>query len=69
MEHGAGGIVGEARVPHTRGAIRQFLAQYEPGSPVALETVGNWYWIADEIEAAGMVPRLVNARKAKLAEI
>jgi transposase len=66
VEHGAGGIVREARVPHTRGAIREFLAQYESGSPVALETVGNWYWIVDEIEAAGMIPRLVNARKAKL---
>jgi len=25
-----------------------------PGSPVAVETIGNWYWIVDEIEAAGM---------------
>jgi hypothetical protein len=33
---------------------------------VAVETVGNWYWIVDEIEAAGCVPRLVHARKAKL---
>jgi hypothetical protein len=33
---------------------------------VAVETVGNWYWIVDEIEAAGMVPHLVHARKAKL---
>lgn len=36
------------------------------GSPVAVETVGNWYWIVDEIEEAGMVPRLVHARKAKV---
>jgi transposase len=28
--------------------------------------VGNWYWLVDEIEEAGMVPRLVHARKAKL---
>jgi transposase len=33
---------------------------------VAVETVGNWYWIVDEIEEAGMLPRLVHARKAKL---
>ena len=32
---------------------------------MAVETVGNWYWIVDEIEAAGMVPRLVHARRAK----
>lgn len=57
VEHGSSGIVREARVPYTRGAIREFLGTCEPGSPVALETVGNWYWIVDEIEAAGMVPR------------
>ena len=33
---------------------------------MALETVGNWYWIVDEIEAAGQIPQLVHARKAKL---
>src|SRR5437870_6088218 len=38
----------------------------ERGSPVAVETIGNWYWIVDEIEAAGCVPKLVHARKAKL---
>jgi transposase len=33
---------------------------------VGVETVGNWYWIIDEVDAAGMLPQLVNARKAKL---
>ena len=31
-----------------------------------MKTIGNWYWIVDEIEAAGCVPKLVHARKAKL---
>jgi hypothetical protein len=31
-----------------------------------VETIGNWYWIVDEIEAAGCLPKLVHARKAKL---
>ena len=31
-----------------------------------LQTIGNWYWIVDGIEAAGCVPDLVHARKAKL---
>lgn len=66
VEHASGGIVREARVEHARGAIRQFLAQCDPGSPVAVETARNWYWIVDEIEAAGMRPRRVHARKAKL---
>jgi transposase len=33
---------------------------------VALESVGNWYWIADEIEAAGCRPLLTHAAKAKV---
>ena len=44
----------------------EFLKRCEPGSPVAVETTGNWYWVIDEIEQAGFIPRLVNARKAKL---
>src|SRR5690242_10136725 len=66
VEKGSGGVLCEMRVPHARGAIRQFLTEYEQGSPVAFETVGNWCWIVDEIEAAGMIPRLVDAKKAKL---
>ncbi len=66
VEHPTGGIVAERRLPHERGALQGFLVQWDPGSPVAVETVGNWYWIVDEIEAAGMVPQLVHARKAKL---
>jgi hypothetical protein len=38
----------------------------EHGSPVAVETIGNGYWIVDEIEAAGGGRKLVHARKAKL---
>ena len=56
----------EGRIAHARGALQQFLTTCERGSPVALETVGNWYWIVDEIEAAGQVPQLVHVRKAKL---
>ena len=61
-----GGIIREERIEHKGGALQAFLTRCEPGSPVALETIGNWYWIVDEIEAAGCVPRLVHARKAKL---
>jgi transposase len=61
-----GGVIREERIEHKRGALQAFLARCERGSPVALETIGNWYWIVDEIEAAGCVPRLVHARKAKL---
>ncbi len=56
----------EGRIDHVRGALQQFLATCERGSPVAVETVGNWAWIVDEIEAAGQVPPRVHARQAKL---
>ena len=61
-----GRCLAEGRIEHRRGNIRQFLQGYRPGCPVAVETVGNWYWIVGEIEQAGMVPCLVHARKAKL---
>jgi transposase len=66
VEPEQGGGSRETRIPHEPGMLRGFLGRWEPGSPVAVETVGNWYWIVDEIEAAGMVPRLVHARKAKV---
>lgn len=54
------------RVDHVPGAIRESLRGREQGTPVAVEAVGNWYWIVDEIEGAGLKPRLVHPRKAKL---
>ena len=66
METKDGKIVKEERINHRRGEIRRFLAKCQPGAPVAVETIGNWYWIVDEIEQAGMEARLVHARKAKL---
>jgi transposase len=61
-----GELVREERIEHDRGSLREFLERCERGSPVAVETIGNWYWIVDEIETAGCVPKLVHARKAKL---
>jgi transposase len=66
VERPDGEILREVRLPHDRGALQHFLAGCERGSPVAVETIGSWYWIVDEIERAGCLPRLVHARKAKL---
>ena len=55
-----------SRLAHGRGCIKNFVQRWTPGSPVAVETVGNWYWVVDEIEAGGGKPQLVNARLAKL---
>jgi len=56
----------QCRIDHEPGAIRKYLKACEPGTPVALEATGNWYWIVEEIEAAGLVAQLVHPRKAKL---
>jgi transposase len=61
-----GQLCGQTRVNHEPGAIRTFLEDLPAGTPVALESVGNWYWIADEIEAAGCLPLLTHAAKAKV---
>jgi transposase len=61
-----GDLVQRTRVGHAPDAIGAFLSQFPEGTPVALETVGNWYWIVDEIEAAGCIPLLAHAAKAKV---
>ncbi len=66
VEEHTGNVLRTGRIDHCRGAITEFLSAWKPGTEVAVETTGNWYWIVDEIEAAGMVPRLVHARRAKM---
>src|SRR4030043_65544 len=66
VQNQKGHILAEQRINHVRGAIKTFLRPFSTNSPVAVETIGNWYWIIDEIESAGMIPKLVHARKAKL---
>ncbi len=55
----------QVRVEHERGAIREFLSEYPEGTPVALESIGNWYWIVEEIEQAGCQALLAHPAKAK----
>jgi transposase len=65
-EDETGRVLRQERIEHRPGAVQSFLAGLEPGSPVAVETVGNWYWMVDEIERAGFRPKLVNAGLAKV---
>ena len=65
-EQVATGRVRQYRLPHAPGAICKALAGCEPGTAVAIEATANWYWIVEEIEQAGLQPRLVHPRKAKL---
>ena len=62
----ATGRTRQCRIRHAPGAIRGYLSQCPTRGEVAVEATGNWYWIVDEIEQAGHVPRLVHPRKAKL---
>jgi transposase len=54
------------RLEHTKGIFKRYLAEVEPGTTVALEATGNWYWVVDEIEASGMKPALIHPYKAKV---
>lgn len=54
------------RVDHDRAVFRRYLRGLPAGSAVAVETVGSWYWLVDEVERAGHNPVLAHAGKAKL---
>ena len=56
VEDAGGKLMQEQRIEHYREAFREFLSGCEVGSSVAIETIGNWYWIVDGIDAAGMTP-------------
>jgi transposase len=53
------------RVGHDREQYRQFLQRLPAGSQIALEASGHYYWMVDEMEAAGHHPRLVHPLEAK----
>jgi transposase len=65
QEQGTGKHSGH-RFEHAPGAVRDYLSGCQPGTAVAVEATGNWYWIIDEIEQAGLQPLLVHPGKAKL---
>lgn len=59
-----GEVVWRERVEHQdRVALREQLRRWPKGIPVVLEGTFGWGWTADEIQAAGLVPRLANSRK------
>ncbi len=66
VQDATGHALSRVRIDHARGAILRFFSTLPKGTPVALESVGNWYWIADEIEQAGCLPLLTHPAKAKL---
>src|SRR5216683_4639655 len=60
------GQAGEAlRVMRDRQLYREFLARLPPQSAIAVEAIGHYSWIVDEMESAGHRPKLANALEAK----
>lgn len=53
------------RVENRRAELRAFLRRIPAGTPVAVEASGGWYWLIDELEAAGLDARLANPTEAK----
>ena len=53
------------RVPHDKELYRKYLTTLPPGSAIAIESVGNWYWMIEAMEQAGHHPILVHPKKAK----
>ncbi len=52
-------------VGHDREEYIRFLRTLPPGSEIALEATGHWYWMVDEMESTGHHPHLANPTEAK----
>ena len=48
------------RVGHDREQYRQYLEGLPAGSQIALEAGGYYYWMVDDMEAAGHHPHLLS---------
>jgi hypothetical protein len=45
-----GEVIPAQRVEHNRESHRSFLKSLPPASQIAVESVGKWYWMVDEME-------------------
>ena len=63
--NGKGKTSPAVRVEHDRQQYIDFLHTLPPGSEIALEATGHWYWMVDEMERAGHRPHLANPLEAK----
>lgn len=61
------GVIRETtRVEHTNGQLMEYLEDLPDGSQVAVEACGGWYRVIDEMEEAGLDPKLTDPHRAKL---
>ncbi len=61
-----GNVGSPERVTHDKELYKKYLTTLPPCSSIAIESVGNWYWMIEAMEKAGHNPILVNPKKAKL---
>jgi transposase len=61
----AGKAAAPVRVEHDELEMRRFLGRLPAGSPVALESSGNWYWLVRAMEESGLEPRPAHALEVK----
>jgi transposase len=62
-EHGK--VAAPVRVEHDELEMRRYLCSLPAGSPVAIESTGNWYWLVRAMEEAGLDPHLAHALEVK----
>ena len=62
-EHGRTGA--PVRVVNDSLELDAYLKTVSPGTAIAVEASGGWYWFVDRLEEAGMDVRLVNPLEAK----
>jgi transposase len=53
------------RVEHRNGELEAYLSKVAPGTPIAIEASGGWYWMFDLMESVGLKPVLANALKVR----
>ncbi len=46
VQDSSANVLRRCRLDHARGALASFFSTLPRATPVALESVGNWYWIA-----------------------
>ena len=62
-----GAILGEVRrMPVSLGALCDFLGAFPTPVTVGMEATLQWQWLHDELECAGHVVRVADARQVKL---
>ena len=60
-----GKLGGAVRVANDSLELSAYLKTLTPGTPVAVEASGGWYWFVDRLEEAGLDVRLVHPLEAK----